>query len=76
MEHIMKLQPKYFEYIKYGTKRVELRLNDEKRKNMKISDTIILKKEYLYNIDLKDEFFNTLREDYLEFDKWFEKKQI
>lgn len=171
MEHIMKLQPKYFEYIKFGTKRVELRLNDEKRKNMKIGDKIIfkkepelkeelhaniinitkkanfkelmdslnvsdyadkseskdailedlhkfyskedetkygvigitvevlstnnsthhelpkieikstintpvfIKKEYLYNIDLKDEFFNTLKEDYLGFEKWFEKKQ-
>lgn len=75
MKHTLKLQPKYFKYIKSGAKIVKFRLNDEKRKNMKISDTISLKKEYLYNIDLKDDFFNTLREDYLDFDKWFEKKQ-
>lgn len=29
----MKLLPPYFDYIKYDTKRLELRLNDEKRKN-------------------------------------------
>ena len=27
MEHILKLQPKYFDYINDGTKRIELRLN-------------------------------------------------
>lgn len=31
MEHIYKLQPKYFDYINKGTKRIELRLYDEKR---------------------------------------------
>ncbi len=29
--HQMKLQPKYFDYIQNGTKRIELRLNDERR---------------------------------------------
>ena len=42
MEHILKLQPKYFEYIKNGTKRIELRLYDEKRQKIAIGDTIIL----------------------------------
>ncbi len=37
----MKLMTKYFDYIKYGSKRIELRLNDEKRKNIKIGDEII-----------------------------------
>lgn len=32
MEHIMKLQPKYYNYILNGTKRIEIRLFDEKRK--------------------------------------------
>ena len=32
MKYIMKLNPKYFEYMKNGTKRVEVRLNDEKRR--------------------------------------------
>ena len=37
----MKLMPKYFECIKSGTKRIELRLNDEKRKNIAIGDEIV-----------------------------------
>ena len=45
MKYIMKLNPKYFEYIKTGTKRIEIRLNDEKRKNIKIGDEIIFQKE-------------------------------
>ncbi len=40
MEHEMKLQPEYFDFIKNGTKRIELRLNDEKRSIIKIGDTI------------------------------------
>ena len=45
MKYIMKLNPKYFEYIKNGTKRTEIRLNDEKRKNIKIGDEIVFLKE-------------------------------
>ncbi len=45
MEHILKLQPKYFDYINYGTKRIELRLYDEKRQKIAIGDTIIFQKE-------------------------------
>ena len=45
MEHILKLQPKYFEYIKNGTKRIELRLYDEKRLKIAIGDTIIFQNE-------------------------------
>ena len=37
----MKLLPQYFNYIKNGTKRLELRLNDEKRKDIQIGDEII-----------------------------------
>lgn len=33
-----------------------------------------IKKEYFGNIDLTDEFFDTFREDYPDFDKWFNKK--
>lgn len=40
MEHTLKLQPQYFGFIKDGTKRIELRLNDEKRQQIKIGDTI------------------------------------
>lgn len=150
----MKLNERYFEYIKNGTKRVEIRLNDEKRRKIKIGDEIIflkepelvdeistkvvrllikknfkellktlevsqyfnenqsedkfledlykfytkeqeekygvlgieieledinspihIKKEYLYNIDLNDDFFKSLRENYFEFNEWFKRKQ-
>ena len=45
MEHIMKLQEKYYNYILNGTKRIEIRLYDEKRKKIKIGDTIKFLKE-------------------------------
>ena len=35
MIHEMKLQPKYYDYILNGTKRIEIRLNDEKRKQIR-----------------------------------------
>ena len=44
MKHTMKLDPKYFDFMKNGTKRVELRLYDDKRKNIKIGDEIVFKK--------------------------------
>lgn len=40
MQHELKLQPRFFDFIKNGTKRIELRLNDEKRQQIKIGDTI------------------------------------
>lgn len=40
MEYIMGLQEKYFNAMKYGSKKIEIRLNDEKRKKLKIGDTI------------------------------------
>lgn len=45
MIHIMKLQPEYYNYILNGTKRIELRLNDEKRKSIKLGDIIKFYKE-------------------------------
>ncbi|MBQ9318020.1 MAG: ASCH domain-containing protein [Bacilli bacterium] len=38
--HEMKLQAKYYDYIINGTKRVELRVNDEKRQKIEIGDII------------------------------------
>ena len=38
--HEMNLQPKYFDFIKNGTKRIELRLFDEKRQQIQLGDTI------------------------------------
>ncbi len=40
MKHEMSLQLKYFDYIKNGTKRIELRLFDEKRQRVRLGDII------------------------------------
>lgn len=45
MVHEMKLRPEYYNYILNGTKKIELRLNDEKRSIIKLGDTITFKKE-------------------------------
>lgn len=42
--HEMKLEEEYFNYIKKGTKRIEIRLFDEKRRKIKIGDKIIFYK--------------------------------
>lgn len=52
MTHEMKLQPEYFNFILNGTKRIEIRLNDEKGQLIKIGDIIEFKKEP----DLKESF--------------------
>ena len=44
MEYEMKLQPKYYNFILTGTKRIEIRLFDEKRQQIKIGDIIKFKK--------------------------------
>ena len=36
----MSLQPKYFDFIKDGTKRIEPRLYDEKRRSIQLGDII------------------------------------
>ena len=45
MIYTMKLKEKYFDYIKYGTKEYEIRLNDDKRKKIKKGDFIEFQKE-------------------------------
>lgn len=52
MLHKMKLQPALYYAMLNGTKRIEIRLNDEKRKQIKISDII----EFLKEPDLKESF--------------------
>ena len=61
MEHVLKLQPKYFEYINNGTKRIELRLYDEKRQKINIGDTIIFQKEPELEITMKVKVIGLLR---------------
>lgn len=73
MEHILKLQPKYFDYINNGTKRIELRLYDEKRKKINIGDIIIFQKEPELEITMKVKVvgllrYNTFEELFKDFD--------
>ena len=49
MNHEMKLQPEYFNFILNGTKRIEIRLFDEKRQQIKTGDTIKFLKEPEHN---------------------------
>ena len=48
----MKLQPNYYNYMLHGTKRIEIRVYDEKRKNLNLGETITFLKEP----DLKESF--------------------
>ena len=61
MEHILKLQPKYFDYINNGTKRIELRLYDEKRQKINVGDTIIFRREPELEITMKVKVIGLLR---------------
>ena len=61
MEHKMKLQPAYYNFILSGTKRIEIRLFDEKRKKIKIGDTIIFLKEPTLNESFKVKVIGLLR---------------
>lgn len=45
MLHEMKLKEPYYSFILNGTKRIEIRLNDEKRQKIKLGDTIKFLKE-------------------------------
>ena len=47
MTHNMKLNDAPFETIKNGKKTIELRLYDEKRRKIKIGDTICFKEDQL-----------------------------
>ena len=73
MEHEMKLQPEYYEFILNGTKRIEIRLYDEKRQKIKIGDTI----KFLKAPDFKESFtakvigllrYNTFKDLFNDFD--------
>lgn len=73
MKHEMKLQSKYYNFILNGTKRIEIRLNDKKRQQIKIGDTIKFLKEPELNeffeakvIDLLK--YNTFEDMFKDFD--------
>lgn len=58
MIYEMKLQPAYYDFMLKGTKRIEIRLNDEKRKAIKVGDKIKFYKEP----DLKEYFLTEVVE--------------
>lgn len=45
MKHTLKLQPEYYNYVLNGTKRIEVRLYDDKRKQINLGDIITIYKE-------------------------------
>ena len=66
MMHEMKLQKDYYNYILNGTKRIEIRLYDEKRQQIKIGDTIKFSKEPELNEHFEAKVIGLLR--YSNFD--------
>lgn len=55
---------------------IEEALNKFKEEEkVEIYTPVFIQKEYLYNIQIEDEFFASLRNDYRGFDDWFIKKQ-
>ena len=65
----MKLQPKYYDFILNGTKRIELRLFDEKRQMISIGDTIVFLKEPDLNEKFETKVVELLKYD--SFDSLF-----
>lgn len=61
MKYEMKLQPKYYNFILNGTKRIEIRLFDEKRQQIKIGDTIKFLKEPNLNESFNAKVIGLLR---------------
>lgn len=64
--HEMKLKEKYFNYMKNGTKRIELRLNDEKRRKIKVGDKIKFIKYPSFDDELIVEVVDLLKYDSFE----------
>ena len=74
MIHEMKLQPQYFNFILNGTKRIEIRLNDEKRQNIKLGDKIKFLKEPDLNESFEAQVIGLLR--YNSFEDMFKDYDI
>lgn len=73
MIHEMKLQPEYYNFILNGTKRIEIRLYDEKRQSIKLGDTI----KFLKDPELSESFnakvigllrYNSFKDMFKDFD--------
>lgn len=48
----------------------------QEEEKLDLRTPVFITNEFLYNIDLNDTFFDSLRNDYLGFDDWFKKKQL
>ena len=70
----MKVQPEYFNFILNGTKRIEIRLNDEKRQNIKLGDKIKFLKEPDLNESFEAQVIGLLR--YNSFEEMFKDYDI
>lgn len=66
MEHVMKLNPDSFEDVKSGKKKREYRLNDEKRRLVRVGDTI----RFLKLPNLDEEIVVDVK-DIETFDSWY-----
>ena len=71
--HEMKLQGEYYNYILNGTKRIEIRLYDEKRRKVKLGDTIKFLKEPNLNESFNAKVigllkYNTFEDMFKDFD--------
>ncbi len=76
MEHQMNLWHKPFETIKSGTKTVEMRLNDEKRQNIKLNDFIVFTdKDTGKQIKTKVSGLNVFK-DFTELYEHFDKTEL
>ena len=64
--HEMKVQPEYYNFILNGTKRIEIRLNDEKRQSIKLGDRIRFLKEPNLDESFEVRFTGLLRYNYFE----------
>lgn len=69
MKHEMKIQPEYYNFILNGTKRIEIRLFDEKRQQIKIGDVIKFLKEPELNESFNAKVIGLLR--YNSFEEMF-----
>lgn len=65
----MKIQPEYYNFILNGTKRIEIRLFDEKRQQIKIGDVIKFLKEPELNESFNAKVIGLLR--YNSFEEMF-----
>ena len=51
--HQMQLQPRFYDYMRDGTKRIELRLYDEKRQKIALGDIIEFSKDETDHLEMR-----------------------